>query len=207
MSISKDKPYHHGNLRSALIEASVIALGEEGIEALSLRKVAKAIGVSHNAPYMHVADKEALLAAIAEDGFRLLAETILQAVVDQADNWYTRFENGCVAYVGFMLEHAAHTQVMFRDYDWDKYPEVPAAAGKALGILENLIVEGQTAEVVAPGDSRQWTTLTWSLLQGIATVMAADRRPPPEMRGTIPETLTRQYVRSLYLGLKPRSTA
>ena len=73
MSISKSASYHHGNLRQALIDAAVGALQTEGIEALSLRKLAKDIGVSHNAPYMHFEDKEALLAAIAEEGFKRLA--------------------------------------------------------------------------------------------------------------------------------------
>jgi AcrR family transcriptional regulator len=65
--------YHHGNLRNALIAIATELLAEEGVHALSLRKMAQRAGVSHNAPYMHFADREAVLVAIAEEGFRLLS--------------------------------------------------------------------------------------------------------------------------------------
>ena len=64
----KDK-YHHGNLRNKLIAIATELLSEEGAHSLSLRKISQRAGVSHNAPYMHFADKEAVLAAIAEEGF------------------------------------------------------------------------------------------------------------------------------------------
>jgi AcrR family transcriptional regulator len=72
--------YHHGDLRGVLIAVATELLAEEGVHTLSLRKIAQKAGVSHNAPYMHFADKEAVLAAIAEEGFRLLSETVREAM-------------------------------------------------------------------------------------------------------------------------------
>ena len=75
------KSYHHGNLRNALISAGVAILSSEGASAVSLRKVAREAGVSHAAPYRHFADKEALMVAIAEEGFHKLAQELEKAFV------------------------------------------------------------------------------------------------------------------------------
>ena len=64
--------YHHGDLRQALLEASLALIAEEGFAALSLREVARRAGVTHAAPYRHFVDKEALLGPVAEQGFRAL---------------------------------------------------------------------------------------------------------------------------------------
>ncbi|MBK8024873.1 MAG: TetR/AcrR family transcriptional regulator [Chloroflexi bacterium] len=204
MSISKSASYHHGNLRQALIDAAVGALQTEGIEALSLRKLAKDIGVSHNAPYMHFEDKEALLAAIAEEGFKRLAEAIEGAFEQAGAGWTERFQGGCTAYVGFMVEHSAYAQVMFRTYDSAKNPSFSTAAAAALHLLEVLIQEGQAAGHVAPGNSRRWTILTWSLLHGVSTLFGASGHSLPPLGQITPEELTRRSIESLYLGLKPR---
>jgi AcrR family transcriptional regulator len=65
--------YHHGELRPALLRAAAKILEKEGRDAISLRDLARRAGVSHNAPYRHFADRQALLAALAEEGFVLLA--------------------------------------------------------------------------------------------------------------------------------------
>src|SRR5688572_5482780 len=64
--------YQHGNLRQALVQAGLKLLTDGGLSALSLRGAAQLTGVSHAAPYRHFKDKDALLAAIAEQGFRVL---------------------------------------------------------------------------------------------------------------------------------------
>ena len=68
--------YHHGNLKEALIAAGLEILSEQGVEGLSLRKVAKKVGVSHTAPYNHFSDKQALLAAISTAGHEQLYQTL-----------------------------------------------------------------------------------------------------------------------------------
>ena len=73
--------YHHGDLRSALLRASLALIDEAGIGALSLREVARKAGVSHNAPYHHFKDRGSLLAALVEDGFAAL-DTLMTAIVE-----------------------------------------------------------------------------------------------------------------------------
>ena len=70
--------YHHGDLRQALIDGAIALIAEQDISSLSLREVARRVGVSHAAPYRHFADKEALLAAVAEEGFIRLTASMRQ---------------------------------------------------------------------------------------------------------------------------------
>jgi AcrR family transcriptional regulator len=73
--MSEERTYHHGNLRHALIEAALEIIEQEGYQALSLRSLAQAVKVSSGAPYRHFPDRNALLVAVASEGFRLLLES------------------------------------------------------------------------------------------------------------------------------------
>ena len=75
------KKYHHGDLKNALIKAGVEILAKEGVHGLSLRKVAQKAGVSHTAPYSHFSDKQALIAAISTEGFRIIYEKLDSAIL------------------------------------------------------------------------------------------------------------------------------
>ena len=99
-------------------------LPEKGVAGLSLRQLAVQAGVSHNAPYMHFADKEALLAAISEEGFRLLSAAIITAMDDAGEDWFDQLHAGCYAYVAFVIDHSGHAQVMFHEYDPETYPDL-----------------------------------------------------------------------------------
>src|SRR2546423_10801996 len=95
--------YHHGDLPAALLRAAGRVLEQKGIGALSLRDAARRAGVSHNAPYRHFADREALLGALAAEGFALLAKRL-------------RGQRGPelgMAYVRFALEHPQRFRLMF----------------------------------------------------------------------------------------------
>ena len=70
------RPYHHGNLKPALLEAAVALIGEVGPAAFTLREVARRAGISHNAPYRHFREKDELLAAVATEGFHRLADAL-----------------------------------------------------------------------------------------------------------------------------------
>src|SRR5713101_10130495 len=97
----KPKPYHHGDLRNALIQAGLEMLSEGGAAALDLRKVAREAGVSHAAPYRHFADKQALIAAINEEGFRRLAERIQCALREVSDGAFEQLQAIARVYVQF----------------------------------------------------------------------------------------------------------
>src|SRR5258708_15858992 len=85
------KSYHHGDLRNALIQAGLELLSEGGAQELDLRKVARRAGVSHAAPYRHFADKQALIAAINEEGFHWLADRIQATFPELPDEPFDQF--------------------------------------------------------------------------------------------------------------------
>src|SRR6476659_4036663 len=99
------KRYHHGDLRNALIQAGQAILAAEGAAGLDLRKVARAAGVSHAAPYRHFADKQALLAAIAEEGFYQLTEGMDAAIGQAPASAADQLEQLAHVYVQFAIDH------------------------------------------------------------------------------------------------------
>src|SRR6516164_4600239 len=106
---SPARPYHHGDLRPALLKAAVEVIDEVGPAAMSVREVARRAGVTHAAATYHFGDKAGLLTAVAVQGYRLLTEEL--RVARDADRGY--LEMG-VAYVRFAVRHRAHFEVMYR---------------------------------------------------------------------------------------------
>lgn len=110
--------YHHGDLRSALLREADRQLRADGIDALSLRRVAEAVGVSRTAPYHHFRDKQALLSALAADGFRQL-ETMMDRVrVTPGANLARDLRRFVRAYLEFALDHPARYELMFGHRLW-----------------------------------------------------------------------------------------
>src|SRR5215468_2482958 len=105
--------YHHGALRDELIKACVALIEVEGIGAVSLRRVAREAGVSPGAPYHHFPDRAALLAALSDRGFALLAQD-LTAARATADKPVAALSAMAHAYVGFARSRPAYFRLMFR---------------------------------------------------------------------------------------------
>lgn len=162
--------YHHGNLRNRLVEIANELLAKEGVGDLSLRKIAHRAGVSHNAPYMHFADKEAVLAAIAETGFQLLATEVEAAIATAGDSHRQQLLAASYAYVRFALDRPHHLQVMFCAYDESKYPNVLSAARASLDRLLELVTEGQHQGEFIAGNPQEMTKAIWAMVHGIATL-------------------------------------
>ena len=138
------KPYHHGDLRRALMESADAILEREGPNALSLRAVAREAGVSPAAPYHHFKDKDELLSAIAMDGFSRLKRALATACAGEPDE-PTHMSDLGMAYVKFAQSHPALYQVMYAsaraedalpkavDHDNDGFQLVKDALAKAGG--------------------------------------------------------------------------
>src|SRR4051795_10857427 len=105
------RPYHHGNLRSALLEAAERTLADGG--ELSLRELAREVGVSHAAPRRHFAGKQALLDALAEDGFERLGADLRSSAAAAGPGLAAAPPPLGRAYVRFATEHAALLELMF----------------------------------------------------------------------------------------------
>lgn len=115
---NKNSRYHHGNLRTVLVEASVNMVRQHGIEGLSLRKLAETVGVSRTAPYHHFKDKDALLAAVAEQGFSELRDLLEQVVSNPETALIDRLEQVIMDYLDFAVAHPTQYDLMFGQVFW-----------------------------------------------------------------------------------------
>ncbi|HWD39049.1 MAG TPA: TetR/AcrR family transcriptional regulator [Fimbriimonas sp.] len=152
------KSYHHGNLRQALIDKALESLASKQ-DDLSLRALAVEAGVSPNAPYRHFKDKDALLAAIADFGFRQLSQQLKQV---EAEGSNRRFREMADRYVKFALANQALYGVMMSH-----------GAGDGLKTCQDLVeefVRVVTGEVTANDSVHKASTATWSLLHGYASL-------------------------------------
>ncbi|MFG2128541.1 WHG domain-containing protein [Streptomyces sp. NPDC048751] len=155
------RPYHHGDLRRAILTAALDVIAADGPSALSLRDLARRAGVSHAAPAHHFKDRTGLLTAIAAEGFGLLAATIGGA---------TELKDAGVRYVRFAREHPAHFQVMFT-------PELLRANDLELTTARTLAgdaLRGAVSAVPAErrgADARLAGMAAWSLAHGFATLL------------------------------------
>src|SRR3954454_17907230 len=96
-----ERGYHHGNLRAALLEQAERTVRERGAQALSLRELAREVGVSHGAPRRHFADRQALLDAVAQAGFARLGRQLQRAVSGAGEDFEARLQAAAGAYVRF----------------------------------------------------------------------------------------------------------
>lgn len=117
--------YHHGNLRTALLERAAHVIAEQGIESLSLRALARSLGVSHSAPQRHFIDKARLLGALATEGNRLLIEYVFAAADAAGDDPIERYAAMGKAHIRFSLEFPAFYRTIF-------HPDVLAQADDEL---------------------------------------------------------------------------
>lgn len=172
--------YHHGDLRQTIMQAALAWIETENIFSLSLRKIARQIGVSHNAPYRHFPDKESLLVAIAEEGFSQLHQALQEALVDSVDspeNIQQQLENIGIAYVDYAVNHPAYYRVMFSEFpqDYQNHPELAKISETAFSVLLNTIKRGQEAQVFKAEDSWQLARVCWSLVHGVS-ILAIDNQ-------------------------------
>ncbi|MEM7737797.1 MAG: TetR/AcrR family transcriptional regulator [Deinococcota bacterium] len=166
--------YHHGDLRHALVEAGVTLLQAEGIGAITLRKVAGRAKVSHAAPYRHFADKQALLIAIAEQGFQKLTVTMQAAVNQYTDNPRQQLLAIGEHYMQFGIAHPAHLTLMFGEMLQQEDDVLHEVARASFDVLLNAVTRAQQAGILKAGDSRQMATSMWSMVHGL-TVLKGSR--------------------------------
>nr|WP_141205399.1 TetR/AcrR family transcriptional regulator [Streptomyces griseorubiginosus] len=187
-STKPDRPYHHGDLRRAILGAALDVIAAEGPAALSLRDLARRAGVSHAAPAHHFKDRTGLLTAIAAEGFGLLAAALKEA----AD-----LKDAGVRYVRFAREHPAHFQVMFAP-GLLRADDLELTTGRALATdALRTSVSGVRAEDFGI-DARLAGVAAWSLAHGFATLLLSHNldgpvgdKDPEEVFRTLATTLFR----------------
>ena len=169
MSTSKKTtPYHHGDLRGALIGLALKALEKGGPEALALRSLAEQAGVSGMAPYRHFADRAALLEAVARQGFADLREE-LRAVDDASDPQKALVAFGAV-YVRFACARPGLFRLMFAGAPPTPDDGLAADPNSVFGLFAARIAQ------IAPASRRRIAFLAcWSIVHGLACLLVGGR--------------------------------
>jgi AcrR family transcriptional regulator len=169
--------YHHGDLRRALLDAAIPLIRKGGPEALTLRAVARAAGVSQTAPYRHFADRAALVAAVADQGFQRLHVRLLEAVKapEKTTGRSQQTARGglqaiAVAYVQFALDHPDEYRVMFGG-EIIGAQEAPASRGKVFAFLREGISMLQRRSLVRDGDPQAMALTSWALVHGLVMLV------------------------------------
>jgi AcrR family transcriptional regulator len=168
----KQGRFHHGNLRQALIDGALLILGKEGAGAITLREVARRAGVTHAAPYRHFDGKEALLAAVAEEGFLQLKADI-ESVVPGPGDALDRLQRFGEAYIRFALKNPAHYRLMYGPEFAHRaaHPALQTASRDAFAMIVGAVRDSQAERVVRDGDPVQLALTTWSMVHGLSQLM------------------------------------
>ena len=197
--------YHHGDLKNTLIDAAIDIIHKDGRRALTLRGVAAAAGVSRNAPYRHYKNKEALLAAVAESGFREFTLLMDNNIREETDPLEKIIKQAC-AYVEFARSHPAQFEVMFRFnlMSFFGYPDLLDAASGAASRLLSSIQACQEAGIVRQGDSIKLGFGAWSMIHGLATLIVGGMFPLDIKEDVKLESIVREYAMSYLDGVRNR---
>jgi len=169
------RSYHHGDLRRALLDATLSLAAELGPAGVTLRQAADRAGVSQTAPYRHFDDKAAMLAAASEEGFRLLHARMTEAARPFAGEPMRRMSAWGRCYVDFAVAHTAHFRLMFGQGSPQKSATetLQAAARDTFQLLFQTVESGARTARLRAADTRELALKIWSLAHGIA-VLAID---------------------------------
>jgi AcrR family transcriptional regulator len=190
-----DRPYHHGHLRAALLGEAERTLREQGIDALSVRDLARQAGVSHAAPRRHFADRQALLDALAASGFARLDDEVRAAIDAAGQDYRARLRAVATAYVRFAIRDAALLELMFtaKNAAPGAKNAAPGANNAALReasehlftTIGDLIRQGQQTGGLPAGDPERLLLLLVATVQGIAALTASGRVRADQTDGLI----------------------
>lgn len=184
-SNTAEKTYHHGDLRRALLDAALVILQTKDVKSLSLRAVAREAGVSHTAPYRHFADKAALLAAVAEEGFVEFGQYLQNAVDASGAEPIASLKATGIAYIRYALQHPVHFRLMFNHHALTPDSKTVSSSlhttSKAtFQILVDIISAGQAEGKVVTGDPKTLATGRWAQVHGLAMLMLDGMLPSTE---------------------------
>src|SRR5215467_7495165 len=206
-----ERPFHHGDLRRAIVSAALEILSETQTIEFSIRELARRAGVSHNAPYKHFADKRELLAAVSAAGFEALTKRMTREV---AGHSHARAQLFAMlrAYIQHGVENPALYRLMFGGYlssPNDGRPAIErAAAEKTKALLAGTIVKGGLGRAVPnlPRNERKIAgaiLACWSLVHGL-TMLLADGLVGPRKKY---DKLSDSVVQNMLDGLTSKLSA
>jgi AcrR family transcriptional regulator len=185
--------YHHGDLKIALIKAGMEILSKEGIEGLSLRKVAQRAGVSHNAPYSHFPDKQSLVAAISTEGFKQLYRELDTAAFRYTNDPKRQLQEGAWAYVQFAMNNADTFKIMFSGVleKEKEYPAFVEISQRTFNRVVEIVRACQDAGLLRDTPPELMAVSVWGQIHGIISLL---------LEGQIPHTVLDHFsIRDIVL--------
>jgi AcrR family transcriptional regulator len=202
---SAERPYHHGDLRRAIVTAAMEILQETQSLEFSLRELARRAGVSHNAPYKHFADKRELLAAVSAAGFETLTKRMTTEIAG-LDNAREQLFAMLRAYIAHGVENPALYNLMFGGYLGGPNRSRPAVelaeAEKTEALLGGVIVAGGLGRAI-PHTARNERQIAgailacWSLVHGLTLLLADGLVGPKKKSGALGDRLVQGMLDGL----------
>ena len=202
---SHERPYHHGDLRRAIVKAALEILRETQSLEFSLRELARRAGVSHNAPYKHFADKRELLAAVSAAGFEMLANRMACEIAGLGRPREQLFAM-LRAYIDHGVGNPALYSLMFGGYLGGPERSRPAIelaeAEKTKALLAGVIVAGGLGRTIsdAPRNERKIAgaiLACWSLVHGLTLLLADGLVGPKKKSGALGDSLVQGMLDGL----------
>ena len=193
----KQGSYHHGDLRRAVIDSALQLIAEQGIESLTLREIAKRVGVSRMAPYRHFENKAVLLAVLAQEGFQALYDHIQGTLAKASPLPLEKLQVLGVAYIFYAVKNPVHYRVMFDSSLSNRtlYPPLYDTAVKSFNCLVEVLVDCQHKALIREGDPKELAQINWSMCHGLAMLLIDNQfvtmghRPVEELANAAVKTL------------------
>lgn len=196
---SPNRPYHHGDLRSTLLSSAERTLREKGAAALSLRELARDAGVSHAAPGRHFKDKQALLDALALDGYARLNRTMSEAD-DPTLPFEPRLTALARAYLTFAIDHPELLELMYsRKHAPESAEKFAGAVEESLTAFLTLITDAQQKGEITKTDVESVMLITAASLHGLAALTTTGAYAPEDILDNLAT-----HTHLLLNGLRPR---
>ncbi|MCB1729957.1 MAG: TetR/AcrR family transcriptional regulator [Halieaceae bacterium] len=169
---ASSKSYHHGNLRAELLDTAIEQLQVVGADELSLRALARAVGVSQTAPYRHFADKGELLAAMATRGYRNLLQALRQAGERAGDCPTEQLIAFAHAYVDYAARQPQLFKLMFGPavQPAERYPELREASRETFLLVQTILNRGMQRGQFRQQDVAYLANAAWAGIHGLATL-------------------------------------
>jgi AcrR family transcriptional regulator len=201
-SQTHERPYHHGDLRHAIVKAALDILNETQSLEFSLRELARRASVSHNAPYKHFADKRELLAAVSAAGFEMLTKRMARKIASAGDPRAQMFAMSR-AYIDHGVENPALYTLMFGSYLGGPERSRPALelaeAEKAKALLSGVIIAGGLGRPIPDHESKIAGAILawWSLVHGLTLLLADGLVGPKKKSGALGDRLVQGLLDGL----------
>ena len=200
---SKRSSYHHGNLREAILAESLKWIEKNGVESLSLREIAKKLGVTHSAPNKHFLKKEDLLAAMIEEGFSKFKNALLENKKLMEKDPKEAFILMGTSYLKFVKENPAIYRLMFSNVisDPSKYADLQKKGSEAYAVLLESIQYMQERNILKKGIPEEFANLIWSFTHGFSLLAEKKIFAMKEKTKTKSGLSDEKHMRILFLHL------